>query len=444
MSTVFTCVLVSDTARGILFPTLWLNVKRFGGTKIAQGMVIGAFSFGRIVSSPVLGWWCEYHGSLSWLILSQFVIGLGAGSLGVSRSYVAEHSLRVNRTINLAYLTSLQYMGFTVMPLLGAILASIGHEHHFSMLYADKILVGGCLLNIATKGTIGVYETLGSEFVTNHFNWSSVKIGYTFSACGLVGVTFLLSFEYLGRHISDIDLTISGIIGYPVGHTAVLGMYSKVIKTGPQGTVQGWFGSAGSFARIFFPFIAGILSEYTNDNTIFGVMGLTGSQFVKVAIDNGHKVKVLLRSPDKLDPTIRNKVEIFQGSNEESKKSHFMNEFIINLIPSLKQYKVRLLYQAGAFSPRYNEKSRWDVYIVRKLIGYTYMLADNDDVIKTLAESKDVEWIVTRPGFISNDPSKGTLRPIDGISHASTAIDLATYSLSLIQNDNALRSNDCV
>ena len=41
-------------------------------------------------------------------------------------------------------------------------------------------------------------------------------------------------------------------IGYPIGHTAVIGWFSKAMKNKPQGFLLGIFGSAGSLARIVF------------------------------------------------------------------------------------------------------------------------------------------------------------------------------------------------
>jgi hypothetical protein len=48
-------------------------------------------------------------------------------------------------------------------------------------------------------------------------------------------------------------------IAYPIGHTAVLGYFSKVVSLnkGSQGLMLSWFGSAGSVARICFPLISG-------------------------------------------------------------------------------------------------------------------------------------------------------------------------------------------
>ena len=96
------CVIVGDMARGVLFPTLWLLVQALGGSAFYQGAAVSAFSFGRILSSPVFGYASEVYGyryvlvvcnavialgsvmytlsdSLSWLIFSQIVIGIGAG-----------------------------------------------------------------------------------------------------------------------------------------------------------------------------------------------------------------------------------------------------------------------------------------------------------------------------------------------------------------------------
>jgi hypothetical protein len=82
-----------------------------------------------------------------------------------------------------------------------------------NMTVATKVAIGGCMLNIAMKGTIGVFETLGSELVTKRFHWDSLRTGYTFATFGALGVLCLLSFRLLQRlGISDIHLIIFGSI----------------------------------------------------------------------------------------------------------------------------------------------------------------------------------------------------------------------------------------
>lgn len=57
--------------------------------------------------------------------------------------------------------------------------------------------------------------------------------------------------------------------GYPVGHTAVIGMFSKVLGKRPQGYLMGWFGSAGSLARVLFPILGGHVAENLGNNALF-------------------------------------------------------------------------------------------------------------------------------------------------------------------------------
>jgi hypothetical protein len=142
------CVVMflGDMARGILFPTLWPLVSDLGGDERIQGIAVGAFSVGRIVSGPRFGSATVRFGYMRtlisstlilflgmfmyaqtcavgtcwYLILSQVVTGYGSGTLGVTRAFVADVTPTRNRTTYMAYLTAMQYAGFTVTPLLGS------------------------------------------------------------------------------------------------------------------------------------------------------------------------------------------------------------------------------------------------------------------------------------------------------------------------------------
>eukprot|EP01034_Spumella_vulgaris_P021827 gene21827-27897_t len=170
----------------------------------------------------------------------------------------------------------------------------------------DVLSVAGCAFNMATKGTIGVFETLGLVYVTTHYHWSSLRSGITFSVAGAFGVMSLLLFSLLMRYVNDVNLVLCGMlimaasclmfscalssglplwafylaiglmysVGYPVGHTALIGIFSKLVKSGPQGRILGLFGSAGSLARIVFPLLAGVLTELYGDRVIFAVMAV--------------------------------------------------------------------------------------------------------------------------------------------------------------------------
>ena len=139
-------VLLGDMSRGCMFPTLWPLVESIGGNSVTLGYAVAAFSFGRILVSPVFGSWSHRYGytrtlTLSvtiilagtllyaqvvnvgrpeFLVLAQMVLGVGSGTLGVTRAFVADVTPTRNRTTYMAWLTAVQYAGFTVTPLIGA------------------------------------------------------------------------------------------------------------------------------------------------------------------------------------------------------------------------------------------------------------------------------------------------------------------------------------
>jgi MFS family permease len=70
----------------------------------------------------------KFLGGLPTLYIAQTILGLGTGSLGVTRSYVVEQSLLETRTVRLARLSSLQYAGFAMTPLIGSFFLFLGRH----------------------------------------------------------------------------------------------------------------------------------------------------------------------------------------------------------------------------------------------------------------------------------------------------------------------------
>ena len=127
----------------------------------------------------------------------------------------------------------------------------------------NAALLGCMLLNIMTKGSIGAFETMGIHFAQSYFNLDPAIAGTIVSINGMIGVCTLLSMGYIGRVLSDIQMILGGIgifaagilsfawlksvemgaensivhyvigitmiygIGYPIGHTALIGLFSK-------------------------------------------------------------------------------------------------------------------------------------------------------------------------------------------------------------------------
>mmetsp|Transcript_34165 Transcript_34165/g.72791 ORF Transcript_34165/g.72791 Transcript_34165/m.72791 type:complete len:499 (+) Transcript_34165:209-1705(+) len=398
-------VLIGDMNRGVLFPIMWPLVEELGGNSVWLGYAVGSFSFGRIIASPSLGKWsiekgysttlvtsttimlvgCVLFaqvyrvGSLYYLVFSQVVLGIGSATLGVTRAYVAEITATRQRTTYIAALTAVQYGGFTVTPIFGALFSYLLEDKRYYVGFfvfdqfsaaayfmaslciatlfllltgfqaryrtqptgkgkksqrrmeqdevANRVtfagitvynaaLLGCMLLNVSTKGSIGSFETMGISFAESHFGLRPAVAGTIVSINGLVGVSSLLSMGYLGKLLTDIQMIIGGItvcaigiisfaslqsvemgaensivhyiigifmiygVGYPIGHTAVIGLFSKVVGRRPQGTLQGWFASAGSLARILFPVMSGYIAQYDDITTVFIVL------FVNLVISN--------------------------------------------------------------------------------------------------------------------------------------------------------------
>ena len=389
-------VLIGDMNRGVVFPIMWPLVQELGGDKVWLGYAVGAFSFGRIIASPTLGKWSIVHGysktlmgsttviliacllfaqvyavnSLYYLVFTQTLLGIGSATLGVTRAYVAEITATRQRTTYIALLTAVQYGGFTVTPLFGALFMYLLQDNRYKFLFLvfdqfsaaayfmsllsaitlalimtkfrnrnrtkptkkskssrtaerdeladrttpcgitvyDAALIGCMLLNISTKGSIGSFETLGISFAESHFGLEPEFAGMIVSINGMIGVIALLSMGHLGKFLTDIQMILGGItvcavgiisfstlqsvengadnatwkyflgifliygIGYPIGHTAVIGLFSKIVGRRAQGTLQGWFASAGSLARILFPIMSGYISEFDDITTVFKLL----------------------------------------------------------------------------------------------------------------------------------------------------------------------------
>jgi len=400
-------ILIGDMSRGVMFPTLWPLIESLGGTEVNQGYAVAAFSFGRIIVSPMFGTWSVHHGytntltfsctilmcgclmyaqignvgSILFLTMSQTMLGIGSGTLGVTRAFVAEVTPQRYRTTYMAWITAVQYCGFTVTPFVGASLAQyfgegddIKHQFQvgyfvldaytspayfmfivcsitlilirtyfrgrhrepkrpgsknevlkkskrrtrideiansksmfFGMTVYDATILGCMLLNIAAKGSIGCFETIGVSYAQSYFDMESSQAGFAVGICGTFGVIALLSMGFIARYLTDIQMISYGLmvmavgilslssidkefyeeneayrfylaislvysIGYPIGHTAIIGIFSKIVGRRPQGTMLGWFASAGSLARMIFPVMSGYIAHHQGMPTLFFIL----------------------------------------------------------------------------------------------------------------------------------------------------------------------------
>mmetsp|Transcript_16126 Transcript_16126/g.19101 ORF Transcript_16126/g.19101 Transcript_16126/m.19101 type:complete len:512 (-) Transcript_16126:43-1578(-) len=388
-------ILIGDMSRGAMFPSMWPLVQELGGSQVTLGYSVAAFSFGRILVNPIFGSWSVTYGyaktlkfavsilligeffysqvqnvgHTQFLIVAQTILGIGSGTLGVTRAFVADVTAKRHRTTYMAWITAVQYGGFTVTPFFGALFNKVLQDNDFKygffrlnmytapayfmavitiftlimmkMHFPDRqrietqknkkgkssrrtamedhanqkacswlcpitiydcCILGCMLLNLSTKGSIASFETLGISFANTHFDLESSYAGAVVGTCGSCGVIALLSMGYLVSHFSDIQLISGGMmimalgiislsqleegddnptwrywisifmiysIGYPIGHTAVIGLFSKIVGRRPQGMLLGWFASAGSLARMIFPITSGYIAHFNDVSTLF-------------------------------------------------------------------------------------------------------------------------------------------------------------------------------
>lgn len=150
-------ILVGDMSRGVFFPSMWPLVDSLGGSSVTLGYAVASFSFGRILVSPLFGRWSVTHGYSNtlflscsilllgtilyaqtqnvgrpeFLILAQICLGIGSGTLGVTRAFVADVSAQRNRTTYMAWITAVQYAGFTVTPFIGSLFNTLLQDVDF-------------------------------------------------------------------------------------------------------------------------------------------------------------------------------------------------------------------------------------------------------------------------------------------------------------------------
>jgi ceroid-lipofuscinosis MFS transporter 7 len=347
-------ILLGDMSRGVMFPTMWPLVQTIGGDQVTLGFSVASFSFGRVLVNPLFGALSHTYGyskvlmvscsilllgtlmyaqiqnvgSTAFLILAQTVLGIGSGTLGVTRAFVADVTAKRNRTTYMALITAVQYAGFTVTPFFGALFTQLlqGKEYYpdeefqffrltmytapayfmallvagtlgiLSVYFQDRqriqivkdskkkssnqvaredygstptwvgltiydcCILGCLLLNVATKGSIATFETMGIAVAQSHFDMQSSRAGTIVASCGSVGVIALLCMSSLSARFTDVQLISGGMVvmgagvailvnienhihnpswqffgaifliygvGYPIGHTAVIGLFSK-------------------------------------------------------------------------------------------------------------------------------------------------------------------------------------------------------------------------
>ncbi|KAI9921562.1 hypothetical protein PsorP6_000584 [Peronosclerospora sorghi] len=178
----------TESARGIVLPTLFLYTSSLGGDLAFMGLINSLFSLGRLFSSTMFGWLCDRYsfrsvylvstvicligniiytiadthmaGSLTALAASRFIVGFGGGNRSVCRADVASITTINQRLPYMTILVCVVYLGYALTPGLGSLVANT--DLVFYGLSLNKFTSPGMilvLLNVFTiVGILTVYD----------------------------------------------------------------------------------------------------------------------------------------------------------------------------------------------------------------------------------------------------------------------------------------------
>ena len=201
---------------------------------------------------------------------------------------------------------------------------------------------------------------------------------------------------------------------------------------------------------------------------VFGATGQTGQHFTSLALQDGHRVRALVRTPGKLNLKSPN-LEIHHGTITEppdldalvegvdavvsmlgdarlQRASRINTAFVAQLIPAMRRNGVsRFLYQAGGLSAAPGQRLSPALWTIRNTVARSYIgqHEDNEAVMRYLTDdAMDIAWTVHRAGIGSNGPSKGVLQRSTQRISIATFLDCASYSYRLLSDQTAIHTCD--
>ncbi|MBM9469171.1 NAD(P)-dependent oxidoreductase [Nakamurella leprariae] len=200
---------------------------------------------------------------------------------------------------------------------------------------------------------------------------------------------------------------------------------------------------------------------------VFGGTGRTGQHFVRLAFEQGHSVRVLARTPSKLQhphadlKVLRRSISgpldldallggvdavVAMIGNASAQHDRAVNTgFVQALVPAMRRTGVsRLLYQAGGLSATPDKRLPWPLLVLRSTLARRNIGQHKDEAVMRYLDqyARDIEWIVHRAGIGSDGPSKGQLHRSRNRTSIATFVDCAEYTLRAVQDPSAVHTYD--
>ena len=167
LSILFLTVFVDLVGFGIVLPLLPLYADRFGASGTQIGILVLSYSAAQLLFAPVWGRLSDrfgrrpiliigllgsaasylvfaYAASLSVLLLSRIMAGIGGANIPVAQAYIADITPRENRAGNMGLIGAAFGLGFIFGPAIGGVLAPVATE--LPGLAAAGLCAGNALL----------------------------------------------------------------------------------------------------------------------------------------------------------------------------------------------------------------------------------------------------------------------------------------------------------
>ncbi len=202
--------------------------------------------------------------------------------------------------------------------------------------------------------------------------------------------------------------------------------------------------------------------------TIFGATGDLGSECLQQCIEAGHEVTVLVRTPEKIPRTLKNKITVIKGDgllaedvetalqvgtdailfavgiDEKTSPENLCTDVTRNIINVMRKKHIKKLVWCGGGSNLRREDVitfgakfvRWysEVFLKKRH-------TDKEKQLALLDNSKDINWIGIRPLQMKHGPKKSVYRlgynAFSGMSKIHFA-DCAHAMVMMLEDDTWL------
>ncbi len=197
---------------------------------------------------------------------------------------------------------------------------------------------------------------------------------------------------------------------------------------------------------------------------VIGATGPTGQQIVEQGLAQGHQVTALVRNPDKFEMQ-HNSLQIVKGdildpasldavqqqdaviSSLGIKKIGLepvtvLSEGTKNLLQAMERHSVKRLIcitGLGAGDSKGHGGLLYDKLILPLILRRIY---DDKDRQEAEIRQSNLDWVIVRPGMLTNDPAKGNYRVLTDLTGVTAGkisrADVAAFVLQQITDDRYL------